>query len=201
MKADRVDGLKPVGAEERSATLNKGDTVVFLRYISEGSNEFVIMQTMVSDAMYVPIGFSSLQKAYRFMSRFPNHFIATVAHEYLLTDDNFDIILADDLIAYFNEAGQLSCYNEKEYLELNNFPTVCEENYPMEIIKEGNSFFLRTINLHSSIDLRMNLDIYPYGMAVGTLCIAEDQIREGKEIVYIGAPIFNPEDNSDVLLW
>lgn len=131
------------------------------------------------------------------MSRFPNYFIATVAHEYLLTDDNFDIILADDLIAYFNEAGQLSCYNEKEYLELNNFPTVCEQNYPMEVIKKDDSFFLRTMDFHSYIDLQMDLDVYPYGMAVGILCIAEDQIREGKEIAYVGAQISNPEDDSD----
>lgn len=33
MKADRVDGLKSVGAGEIRTTLNKGDTVVFLRFL------------------------------------------------------------------------------------------------------------------------------------------------------------------------
>lgn len=193
---DRIDGLKSVKVGERRTTFNKGDIIVFLRYLAEGSGENNIMHAVVADAVYVPIGFSSLQKAYKFMSRFPNHFTATVACEFEVTEDNFDIILADDLIAYFNEEGQLDCYDEKEYLTLNNFPSIYEEDHPMEIIKQGDSFFLRTAELHSLIDLQMDLDIYPYGMAAGILCMAEDQIREGREIAYVGAPIFNP-DKSD----
>lgn len=193
---DRIDGLNSVGVDERRTTFNKGDVIVFLRYLTEGSDENTIMQTMVADDVYVPVGFSSLRKAYKFMSRFPNHFIDTIVREFVVTEDNFDIILADDLIAYFNEAGQLSCYSEKEYLALNNFPTAYEENYPMEIIKKGDGFVLRTAELHSSIDLQIDLDIYPYGMAAGILCIAQDQIRNGKEIAYIGAPIFYPDESN-----
>ena len=193
---DRIDGLKSVKVGERRTTFNKGDTIVFLRYLAEGSGENNIMHAVDADALYVPVGFSSLRKAYKFMSRFPNHFIAIIAREFEVTEDNFDIILADDLIAYFNEEGQLNCYDEKEYLALNNFPTLYEENYPMEIIKKDDSFFLRTAQLHSSIDLEIDLDIYPYGMAVGILCIAVDRIREGEEIAYTGALIY-PDDRSN----
>ena len=201
MKFDTVDGLAKVVPIQKTVCFCGENYESFIFLLQDTfDNIRKSMKVKVSNEE-VPIVFSTYEDAFTFMSRFPNKFMNIVPEKVMCGNGCYNtVFLADGLISYFDKKGNMSFYEKEDYLKLNNFPSIIQQCFPVQLMqKYDNTYVLRTINLDPTFEIQINLWLYGFGFAWGLLGLCISKHRKGKLSIGEGK-LYDPDNPSETIL-